>query len=399
MPTPDVIAVGASMGGQEALVALCRDLPADFPAAVLVVKHTAAHSRPLLAGILDRAGPLPASHAADGEPARPGRVYVAPPDRHLLLVGDSLRLSRGPHENLTRPAVDPLLRSVAVARGPRAVGVVLTGLLNDGASGLRAVKRCGGVAVVQDPDDAAYPDMPRAALAAVGEDRVDHRPPLADLGATLGRVVREPAGPAVPVPDDLRAEVELAGGTVDEHTQGYQSGPAVPLSCPECHGTLWMVEGGGHGDPTRSRETGGDPSGERRGVSPPSPSTPPPGANGRSNGGEGLTRFRCRVGHGFTAEALLASQDGAIDAALWAAVRAMRERAELLRRLAEGTGGRGWSADRFLARAAESAAHSETLRRLLLGAADQTGDGGEDLRDRPETPAGPATAPPPGGGG
>ena len=386
-PTPDVIAVGASMGGQEALVALCRDLPADLPAAVLIVKHTAPESRPLLAGILDRAGPLPVYHAADGEPVRPGRVYVAPPDRHLLLVGGALRLSRGPHENRTRPAVDPLLRSVAVARGPRAVGVVLTGLLNDGASGLRAVKRCGGVAVVQDPADAAYPDMPKAALAAVGADRVDYRLPLADLGATLGRLVREPAGPAVPVPDDLRAEVELAGGAVDFHTQGYQAGPAVPLSCPECHGTLWLVEGGGDGDPTRSRETGEPVGGEAAGNGRPESDPAVPGDGEAGVGGE-LTRFRCRVGHGFTAEALLASQDGAIDAALWAAVRAMRERAELLVRLAEGTGGRGWSADRFRERAAESAAHSETLRRLLLRAADTADPGaGADGSPDPEPPA------------
>ena len=386
MPTK-VIAVGTSMGGQEALLALCRDLPADLPAAVLVVKHTVAHGRPLLAGILDRAGPLPARTAADGEAVRPGHVYVAPPDRHLLLIGDALRLSRGPYENCTRPAVDPLLRSVAVARGPRAIGVVLTGLLNDGASGLRAVKRCGGVAVVQDPADAAYPDMPNAALAAVGPDRVDRRPTLADLGATLGRLAREPAGPAVPVPDDLRAEVELAGGFVDAHTQGYQSGPAVPLSCPECHGTLWLVEGG-EDDPTRSREVGGDPSGN--GKPPADPAAP---GDGDAGGGGGPLRFRCRVGHGFTAEALLASQDGAVDAALWAAVRAMRERAELLARLAERTGGRGWSAERFLERAAESAGHSETIRRLLLDAAEKTDDRGPDPGDPPGAP------PPIGGGG
>ena len=394
MPTPDVIAVGASMGGQEVLVALCRDLPADLPAAVLVVSHTVPHGRPLLAGILDRAGPLPARTPVDGEPARPGVVYVAPPDRHLLLVGDALRLSRGPYENLTRPAVDPLLRSVAVARGPRAVGVVLTGLLNDGASGLRAVKRCGGVAVVQDPDDAAYPDMPRAALAAVGPDRVDHRLRAADLGATLGRLVREPAGPAVPVPDDLRAEVELAGGAVDDHTQGYQSGPAVPLSCPECHGTLWMVEGGGDDNATRSREVGGAPAGNGKPrTGPAAPGGGDAAGGGAGAGGGGPLRFRCRVGHGFTAEALLASQDEAIDAALWAAVRAMRERAELLARLAEETGGRGWSAGRFLERAEESAAHSETIRRLLLDAAVKSDDRGPD----PGDPAG--TPPPVVGGG
>ncbi|QDT14803.1 Chemotaxis response regulator protein-glutamate methylesterase [Alienimonas californiensis] len=358
------------MGGQEALVAMCRALPPDLPAAVLIVSHTVPYGRPLLARILDRAGPLPATHPADGEPVRPGHVYVAPPDRHLLLVDDVLRLSRGPHENNTRPAVDPLLRSVAVARGPRAIGVVLTGLLNDGASGLRAVKRCGGIAVVQDPEDAAYPDMPKAALAAVGADRVDYRLTLANLGATLGRLVREPTGPAVPVPDDLRAEVALSEGVVNERTQGYQSGPAVPLACPECHGTLWLVEGGAGGDATRSREAGGEAAGERGEGDPASNGDESREEHGDELGeavvdGE-LMRFRCRVGHGFTAEALLASQDEALDAALWAAVRAMRERAELLVRLAEKTGGRGWSANRYRERAAESAAHSEALRRLLF---------------------------------
>ena len=325
---PDLIAIGTSMGGLEALREVCGRFPPDLPAAVLVVKHTSPDAPPVLAKLLGRAGPLPAVNATDGEPVRPGRIYVAPPDRHLLVrdgptPGHTVRLTRGPHENHTRPAVDPLFRSLAVAGGPRAVGVVLTGLLNDGASGLRAIKRCGGVAVVQDPDEAAYPDMPRAALKATD---VDHRLTLAGIAEAIARLAREPAGPAVPVPAELRAEVAVAEGLMSDETLSYQSGPPAPFSCPDCNGTLWQVETGG------------------------------------------ITRFRCRVGHGYTAEALLASQGGEIEGSLWAAVRTLRERAELLGRLADDT--RGRSAGLYRERAAESAGHSEAIRQLLVRTAD-----------------------------
>ena len=325
---PDLIAIGTSMGGLEALREVCGRLPPDLPAAVFVVRHVTPGAPPLLAKLLGRAGPLPAVNATDGEPVRPGRIYVAPPDRHLLVRGGPpadriVRLTRGPRENHTRPAVDPLFRSLAVAGGPRAVGVVLTGLLNDGASGLRAIKRCGGVAVVQDPDEAAYPDMPRAALQATD---VDHRLTLAGIAEALVRIAHEPAGPAVPVPPELRAEVEVAEGLMSDDTTGYRSGPPARFSCPDCNGTLWQVETGG------------------------------------------VTRFRCRVGHGYTAEALLASQGGEIEGSLWAAVRTLRERAELLGRLADDT--RGRSSDLYRERAAESAGHSEAIRQLLVRTAD-----------------------------
>lgn len=246
----------------------------------------------------------------------------------MLLAPGVIRLSRGPHENHTRPAIDPLFRSAAVAYGPRAVGVVLTGLLNDGASGLRAIKRCGGVAIVQAPDDAAYPDMPRAALAAT---EVDHSLPVAEIAAILGRLALGPVSQAAPVPADLRAEVQIAEGTIPEKVMGYpHTGSAAGFSCPECGGSLWELES------------------------------------------EGVTRYRCRVGHGYTAEALLVSQDGGLNDALWAAVRTMQERVDQLKRLAEDSDARGSrkTASVYRERAVESAAHAETLRQLLVAKAN-----------------------------
>jgi two-component system chemotaxis response regulator CheB len=320
---PDIIAIGTSMGGLEALQALFARLQSDLPASIFVVKHVAPYAPSMLAPLLDRVGPLTAVTATDGEPIVRGRIYVAPPDLHMIVSPGVVRLSRGPHENHTRPAIDPLFRSVGVAYGPRAVGVVLTGLLNDGASGLRAIKRCGGVTIVQDPHEAAYPDMPRAALNAT---EVDYRVPVGEMAALLDRLARGPAGKPVSVPADLQAEVRIAEGVPPEEAMDYASGPAAGFSCPECGGSLFELET------------------------------------------EGVNRYRCRVGHGYTAEALLTSQDGGVDDALWAAVRTMQERVQLLSRLAEDSEERGArrSAEMYRERAAESGGHAETIRRMLV---------------------------------
>src|SRR3712207_3389514 len=173
----------------EALRALVGGLPPDFPAALFVVWHMPAHSFGVLPDVLGRAGPLPAAHARDGEPVDPGRIYVAPPDRHLLLEPGHLRLTRGPKENHFRPAVDPLFRSAAAAYGPRFIGVVLTGLVEEGAAGLWAIKDPGGLGGVQDPDDPLYPAMPLSALEHVA---VDHRCPMAALGPLLAELTQHP---------------------------------------------------------------------------------------------------------------------------------------------------------------------------------------------------------------
>jgi two-component system chemotaxis response regulator CheB len=191
--TRDLIVVGASAGGVEPLVTLARTLPADLPAAIFVVLHLPAQARSVLPSILDRAGPLQATAAEDGEPIEHGRIYVAPPDCHLSL-DDVVHVAKGPRENRNRPSVDVLFRSAAQHHGPRVIGVVLSGSLDDGTAGLAAVKLAGGVAIVQDPRETVYPSMPRSALAQVA---VDHVLPSATMAACLDRLVRGPTGVVV----------------------------------------------------------------------------------------------------------------------------------------------------------------------------------------------------------
>ncbi len=182
---PGIVVIGASAGGVEAIGSLAAALPADFAAAVMVVLHIGAH-KSVLPWLLNQRGPLPACHPRDGDPIRPGHIYVAPSDHHLLVEPGRVRLTRGPRENWARPAVDPLFRSAARAYGLGVVGVILTGGLNDGTAGLFEIKRHGGLAVVQDPDEAASPGMPRSALKHVV---VDHRLPLAAIPALLARLI------------------------------------------------------------------------------------------------------------------------------------------------------------------------------------------------------------------
>src|SRR5688572_29970180 len=193
----DAIVVGASAGGVRTLRDMLRAVPADLPAAVLVVAHIPARSASALPLVLASGGALPVKAAEDGEPLERGTVYVAPPDRHMLIEHERLRLTRGPRENRVRPCIDTLFRSAAVDLGPRVVGVVLTGTLDDGTAGLWAVKDRGGVAMVQQPAEAEYPDMPESAIEHV---RVDHVLPVADMGAKLAALAREATPQAVPPP-------------------------------------------------------------------------------------------------------------------------------------------------------------------------------------------------------
>ncbi|HEY8599580.1 MAG TPA: chemotaxis protein CheB, partial [Thermomicrobiales bacterium] len=193
----DLIVIGTSAGGVQALLELLDDLPANLPAAICIVIHIPAESPSLLPRILQRRSALPVRHAVDGERIVPGHVYIAPPDHHLLVDPGRLRLRHGPRENRCRPAVDPLFRSAALAYGPRLIGVVLTGALNDGTAGLAIIKRLGGVTIVQDPADALFPGMPASAQRHVA---VDYSLPLADIAAALTRVAREPNGPSTVEP-------------------------------------------------------------------------------------------------------------------------------------------------------------------------------------------------------
>jgi two-component system chemotaxis response regulator CheB len=295
--TRDIVVIGASVGGIEALREIVKGLPAGLPASIFVVVHLAPETPSILPTILERAGNLPASHPDDGEPIEPGHIYVAPPDYHMLLRREGIRLSRGPRENRYRPAIDPLFRSAARTFGPRVVGVILSGLLNDGAAGMVAVKSRGGIAIVQD--DAMFPDMPRNAARYIRPDRVL---PIKDIAPALLEIVGEASRPRLaavrkPHPpeeeDEMEREIRAAEADVDEMEGEDQPGTSSGLACPDCHGVLWEIDD------------------------------------------HGLLRYRCRVGHSYTAETLLSSQTESVEEALWAAVRALEESASLSEKLAQ----------------------------------------------------------------
>ena len=294
----DLVVIGASAGGVEALRQLVGDLPADLPAAVLVVLHVPPGGGTALPAILDRSGPLPVRHAVAGEALRPGQVYVAPPDVHLLVHDGHLSLSRGPRENGHRPALDPLLRSVARWRPGRSVGLVLSGTLDDGAAGLAAMRRRGAACVVQDADDAAYRGMPEAALRAVPDARVA---PLADLAALVTALLDEEVDDVLDdVPRELRQEVGISEFD-PEAVIGDPDRPGTPsgLPCPDCNGVLFEVPD------------------------------------------DDVLRFRCRVGHAWASGSLLQRQDGELESALWMALRVLEDKGALNRQMAERARQRG----------------------------------------------------------
>ncbi len=271
--------------------------------------------------ILSRAGNLPAVHATDGEPVQMGRVYVAPPDHHLVLQDGLVRLSRAPTENAQRPAVDVLFRTAAQVYGRRVVAVVLTGNLDDGTAGLAVVKRHGGTAVVQEPEEAEYPSMPQSAIANV---EVDHVLPLAGIAPLLVELIREP----LEEPEPMEPEVGDMKEELEHGQDREEQGVASDLTCPECGGSL------------------------------------------RESRVEEVVHFRCRTGHAYSPETLLVKQDDVVEAALWAAVRSLLENAALARRMERrlGQGSRlGSSAEqRYERRAEEAERHAEVLRRMLI---------------------------------
>lgn len=292
MACRDVVVIGASAGGVGALMNLVGTLPPDLPAAVFAVLHIPPHSPSHLPEILSRSGPLPAVHPADGETIKRGRIYVAPPDRHLLLEKNRILVKNGPKENRTRPAVDALFRSAAYVFGPRVIGVVLTGTLDDGVSGLWTIKRRGGTTIVQTPKDAEFPDMPANALSQVD---VDHIVPVAAMGALLGELVRKPApkGPKISAKEQKRLQMEITIAMQDGAFEMgiMEMGEFTPFTCPECHGAL-----------IRLKEGAGD-------------------------------RFRCHTGHAFTMSALLAGLTQVNEEKLWEAMRGFEEAVMLLEQL------------------------------------------------------------------
>lgn len=325
-----MVVIGASAGGVEALQQLVSALPEDLAAPVFVVLHLPEEGTSTLPAILNRAGRLPAAHAADAEHIRPGRIYVAPPGRHLLASQSRVRLSTGPKENGHRPAIDPLFRSAAGSFGASVVAVLLSGTLDDGTAGFHAVKHAGGTTMVQDPEEAAYRGMIDNALYGAP---VDVTLPARELGAEIGRVTRG-HGPArrgssialepsrnEPAPVETEPSPDDALYATSADPPGSPSG----LTCPECQGVLWDVSEGS------------------------------------------LIRFRCRVGHAYNGHTLDIEQSKAVEAALWSATRMLEERAMLLGTLAGRMQTRNHprSARQFSSRAEEALRHAGVIRAVL----------------------------------
>lgn len=324
MAKKDIVVIGASSGGIEALRTLVGRLQPDFPGTIFVVMHTGPGSPGVVNEILRRAGPLPAVYPQDRERFEPGKIYIAPSDNHMLLEPGVICLSRGPKENLFRPAVDPLFRSAAQVYGPRVIGVILTGGLDDGTAGLWAVKKLGGTAVVQDPQDAVFPSMPANALRYVP---VDYCVPLVKIPELLTQLVDTPAEEkgVVEVPKHLDVEVKIA-----------KQDPAIQLdvrnlwekssyTCPECHGVLLQLQEGDR------------------------------------------DRFRCHTGHAFSPDGLLAGLTEEVEESLWTTIRNMEESVLLMRHLAKHLKDKDpLNAKKFLRKADEAEQRSKLVRQAVF---------------------------------
>jgi two-component system chemotaxis response regulator CheB len=337
MATRDIIVIGASAGGVQALTNLVADLPADLSAALFIVLHIPAHIPSLLPVILARESKLPVDHAKDEEPIQQRRIYVAPPDQHLLIEAGHIKLVHGPKENLHRPSIDALFRSAARWAGPRAIGVVLTGARDDGTAGMSALKQRGGITIVQDPTEAPFPSMP---MSVMQEVKVDYSLPLSEIAPLLSQLSRQTVEEEgrYPVPDQIEIEARIAQQEMeaDELIASVERlGKISKLTCPDCHGALWEI-----------------------------------------NDTE-LLRYRCHVGHAFSAEALSDGQSQMLEVALWSAVRALEEQLILAERIVERArkANRQHAARAFERRAREAEEHSSMIRQLLL--AGEKGDIGE----------------------
>jgi two-component system, chemotaxis family, protein-glutamate methylesterase/glutaminase len=317
----DIVVIGASAGGLEALDQVISRLPTDIPASIFIVQHMAPESTgDALLDRLRRNKAFRCKLAEDGEIFRPGRIYIAPPDSHLLVKKTKLLVTKGARENRYRPAIDPLFRSAAVTHGSRVIGVILTGMLDDGTAGLEAVRKCGGVTIVQDPKDAAYPEMPQSALNNL---KVDHCVPASEIGDLLAKLTRERPGKRKPVPADIRTEAVIAERVLSDVAQVNGLGSQVPYNCPNCGGVLWEID---------------DPDAQR---------------------------YRCHTGHSFTAPALLTSQSEKIEETLWVSLRMFEERKNLLNNMAKrDTRAKGKSP--YRQRAEEANIHIERIRTMLL---------------------------------
>lgn len=333
MPNHDLIVVGASAGGVEALSYLVNNLPTDLNASIFIILHVPSEGQSVLPNILNRAKRLPAHHAKDGEAIIPGHIYVAPPGYHLLIKSGHVNLVRGPKENNHRPAIDPTFRTAARAYDGRVIGVILTGVLDDGTAGLIAVKIRGGLAVVQDPDDALYDGMPRSAIDNVKE--IDYVVPLSSIPSLLVNLVNTPVKhKQKQVSELMEYESDIASLSVERLHSNGKPGTPSGFSCPDCGGSLWELKEGE------------------------------------------MFRFRCRTGHAYSPESLLAKQSDALEEALWIAFRALEEKSSLAHRMSKRMRecNQNLSAKRLEQEAIDAETHALVIRDVLLqkAGAEQT---------------------------
>ncbi|MEV0619773.1 chemotaxis protein CheB [Nonomuraea sp. NPDC050404] len=325
----DVVVVAASAGGVEPLRILLSDLPADLPAALLVVLHVPPQGSSVLASILDRAGPLRAAPAEDKETVRPGRVYVARPDFHLLMSEGKIRLSRGPQHNGHRPAADPLFMSAALDAGPHTTAVVLSGTLDDGAKGCEAIDRLGGAVAIQDLAECAFPGMPGAAMAAVPTARAL---PVREIGGWILEQCRTPVNMEGQVYDDeLQREIEQF--LHEAPALGEPEGELIAFSCPECNGPIY----------------------EQKSTT--------------------TQRYICRVGHAWSRDSMINAQSDSVERALWVAIQRLEERLRVLDRMRQAAEGRGQNLSmRYFQEEEERTAEALNTIRMLQSRIGRTGD-------------------------
>jgi two-component system, chemotaxis family, protein-glutamate methylesterase/glutaminase len=326
MATRDIVVIGASAGGVEAITRIVSQLPGDLPASVFITIHFPPQGISVLPRILARAGPMTVASVEDGQPIESGRIYVAPPDRHMLIYPGVIRLIRGPTENGNRPAIDPMFRSAAVAYGARVTGVVLTGNLDDGTAGLLAVKRRHGIAIVQNPMDAMFSSMPASAVQNVEPDEILK---LGEIAPAIARYVAQEVPDGVetaPPGDDVRETGYAAFDMPTIENPDAHPGHPSGFGCPDCGGALWQLKDGD------------------------------------------LIRFRCRVGHAWTSDGLIDRQDATLEAALWSALRALEESVALSDQMAKRFDKRGQVglAGRYRDAAALGSQRAEVIRQVLL---------------------------------
>lgn len=326
MTKHDIVVIGASAGGVYALRELVAALPTDFKASIFVVQHLSSTTPSYLPHILSAAGTLRAVHPVDGAPIQPGVIYLAPPDHHLLLEPNRILVKKGPKENRFRPSIDALFRSAAYAFGTRAIGVILTGLMNDGTSGMWSIKRLGGVGIIQDPDDAMYPSMPASVLEYV---EVDYRVSITELGPLLVKLTQEEAPDPQLLPAEevkrMRTEIDIAAQKNAFDMGVLSMGEPTALTCPECHGALIQLK------------------------------------EGR------LIRYRCHTGHAHTADSLLAEVSKSVENSLWSAIRGLEETIILLEQTANSMveSGHAAEAKKFFAESRRTQQQSRRLHEFV----------------------------------